>query len=376
MYKIHWFSFKKILQMKTIKSKWITYLKLLLWPLFSIIYCLIYARRFHKLIDSHYHINAKTLFIQSMHLSLFGNVRPLDYYRYHLYLHTYKPNDLICGYEAAVLLKNINHAPDLDAVDDKAIFYSICKMNGLSIPAIYSIIENKNSSVNLPCEDLIIKPARGSKGTGIELWEYTNGKYHYETLMLGPDELKEHIQEKFSALHLPIIIQQRITNHNGLAELSTGGLITVRVVTVRTAENQILHLMSVLIIPVGKKLLRHKVILSPINEETGELGAATTYGVIPRTFDKHPDTNLAFVGLQIPYWKEILSLTKEAHTHFMDFASLGWDIAITESGPVIIEANKIWDVETMQNPHQIPLGKTKFIDICCNMIVQKIVRRG
>ncbi len=52
----------------------------------------------------------------------------------------------------------------------------------------------------------------------------------------------------------------------------------------------------------------------------------------------HPDTNVVFDGFEIPFFKEASDLIKKAVLHIPD-RIIGWDIAISPNGPVIIEGN-------------------------------------
>jgi hypothetical protein len=47
---------------------------------------------------------------------------------------------------------------------------------------------------------------------------------------------------------------------------------------------------------------------------------------------------------------------------FPGFPSIGWDIAITPIGPVLIEGNYNWDVVLAQQAGSRPLGGTAFPD--------------
>ena len=53
----------------------------------------------------------------------------------------------------------------------------------------------------------------------------------------------------------------------------------------------------------------------------------------------HPDTGIMFNGYQIPMFKEAVDLVLEAHSHCKELPLIGWDIATTLDGPVLIEAN-------------------------------------
>ncbi|MCK8520568.1 hypothetical protein M0D21_03250 [Aquimarina sp. D1M17] len=52
----------------------------------------------------------------------------------------------------------------------------------------------------------------------------------------------------------------------------------------------------------------------------------------------HPDTNIVFDGYKIPYFEESCALIKKAVSYIPD-RIIGWDIAIGENGPIIIEGN-------------------------------------
>lgn len=52
----------------------------------------------------------------------------------------------------------------------------------------------------------------------------------------------------------------------------------------------------------------------------------------------HPDTKVIFDGYSIPYFEEAKSIVKKAVHHIPD-RIIGWDIAISPTGPIIIEGN-------------------------------------
>ena len=54
-------------------------------------------------------------------------------------------------------------------------------------------------------------------------------------------------------------------------------------------------------------------------------------------------------GFQLPVWTEACQLAREAARLFLPLRFVGWDIALTETGPVLVEAN--WNSDP-PNPHQ------------------------
>lgn len=55
----------------------------------------------------------------------------------------------------------------------------------------------------------------------------------------------------------------------------------------------------------------------------------------------HPLTGAAFKGAELPCWEQCLDLLRRAVPLAGKISNIGWDVAITENGPLIIEANTI-----------------------------------
>jgi hypothetical protein len=66
------------------------------------------------------------------------------------------------------------------------------------------------------------------------------------------------------------------------------------------------------------------------------------------SIERHPETKLAFKGFPIPYWNELLSCITRTAKVFSEFKSLGWDVAITDRGIYVIEANCWYDIDLTQ----------------------------
>lgn len=66
---------------------------------------------------------------------------------------------------------------------------------------------------------------------------------------------------------------------------------------------------------------------------------------------KHPDSQISFAGIKLPYYEDTVELVKNAHAFLPDIPSIGWDVAITENGPLLLEGNHDWDVEMLQIVH-------------------------
>lgn len=64
--------------------------------------------------------------------------------------------------------------------------------------------------------------------------------------------------------------------------------------------------------------------------------------------DRHPETNAEITGFKLPYWDETVELMLRAQESTPQLRTLGWDIAITDGGPIIVEANTGYDVNLLQ----------------------------
>lgn len=77
----------------------------------------------------------------------------------------------------------------------------------------------------------------------------------------------------------------------------------------------------------------------PINEQTGIIEYPAV-DKLKNIYYKHPITNTDIVGFKIPMYKEAVNLAKKAAKVVKEIRYVGWDIAITDKGPVIIEGNE------------------------------------
>ncbi len=76
-----------------------------------------------------------------------------------------------------------------------------------------------------------------------------------------------------------------------------------------------------------------------INTKEGKLvGSAIDKDL--NEFKKHPKTGIYFNKFEIPYWKEIKKMVLNAALVNQNIKVVGWDVAITKNGPVLVEGNR------------------------------------
>ncbi|MBW2713094.1 MAG: hypothetical protein JRC77_05020, partial [Deltaproteobacteria bacterium] len=94
---------------------------------------------------------------------------------------------------------------------------------------------------------------------------------------------------------------------------------------------------------------------SVVDLASGSLGAANSSKVWWGPLRTNPVTGKEIVGFTLPLWQEALALGCRAHDTLSEFAFIGWDIALLAEGPLLIEANSLWDTPA---PYQV--GQTLF----------------
>jgi hypothetical protein len=61
-----------------------------------------------------------------------------------------------------------------------------------------------------------------------------------------------------------------------------------------------------------------------------------------RMITHHPDTGKDLSGIKAEGIQEVIELSKKASVKFGFLGTIGWDIAFTPDGPMVIEANSLW----------------------------------
>jgi hypothetical protein len=217
----------------------------------------------------------------------------------------------------------------------------------------------------LLAQDLFVKPTRGRGGEGAGLWQRGDDGYRLQDgAPLSPFDLLTHLEALSMAKTL--LVQPRARNHSAIADLSNGALCTARIVTMRNEGGGYEAVCALFRMAVGDNRQVDNFhaggIAAPIDVRTGTLGAATDWGLRPRHGWKaqHPDTGGRIEGRILPLWAETRALAERAHEAFADRHILGWDMAILEDGPAIVEANGGPDTDMHQRVSRDPLGNQRF----------------
>ena len=78
----------------------------------------------------------------------------------------------------------------------------------------------------------------------------------------------------------------------------------------------------------------------------------------------------------LPDWDAALELTRHAHLAFDEFDIVGWDVAFTQKGPVIVEGNTASCVNLLQRPLDLGLAATRFGELLALNLERAVASDG
>ena len=246
---------------------------------------------------------------------------------------------------------------DVDDVQNKATFERICTAHGLpcvrSLAVFHEGLSTGEDVVRSWTDPMFVKALTGYKGAGAELWR-PGGRGFVSSSGddLSADELIETLRTR------NCIIQPVLEDHACLRAFGTVALSSVRVMTAKGHSGPSS--------PIGASL--------SLAVEPGSLtsrfgigcGIDIDDGTVRKTTWVEDDDRLLnrnLLGLKLPHWEDCLHLVCKAHEEaFPRFATLGWDVALTSRGPVLLETNVNWGMVGHQRLNG-PLGKTALAEV-------------
>jgi hypothetical protein len=265
-----------------------------------------------------------------------------------------------------------NPRDHLNLAEDKATFYKFCGDASLPIPRLYAVFDRDDSRTredwerlftsDLP-EEFVVKPSRSAHGEGIEI--YRKG--------LVAAALFDALNA--SKRWTRFVIQERVRNHAAITDLSGSETVqTVRLTTWVTPNGRIELPHVFFKIAVGDNITDNYNagatgnVMANLHPATGKLAKAieaSSDGIGFREISTHPITGKPIAGFQLPHWRAIMALAEQAARKFLPLRTIGWDIAVTPDGPVLIEGNAFWDPsnDLVVGPQASPSSQAQAVDV-------------
>lgn len=262
-----------------------------------------------------------------------------------------------------------------DKMADKVWFAAYCKTHNVHAVPVFlylsggKILPALSQETELPDTDLFVKPRQGNGGHNAERWDWsTNGHYHNSTgETLSKSELLATLLQQ--SLHDDFIIQPRLVNHSALADISNDALSTVRVFTIRNESGEPEATNVAFRMAIGANSVVDNFhqggLAAAVDMATGKIGAASDIGIKPNMGwrEVHPVSGTRFKDRILPDWYAVVELARIAHKAFPDRVMVGWDVAMLQDGPMIIEGNGRPDLDIHQRVERAPLGNTRVAEL-------------
>jgi hypothetical protein len=239
-------------------------------------------------------------------------------------------------YEDAALNKLINPRGWTSdcALADKHRFAERCAAASLPHPATIAVCRRGVTQVlgEPGGRELVAKPVDGEGGSGVR--------------MLGPIADAAALVATLSAPRYArdvTVVQPQIKVHPALQDIALGALPTARIVTMRNEQDVPEVVSATFRCPTDPLArvdnMKAGGLIATVALDSGRLGVGCL-GYGGGDFIHHPVTGAALRGRELPDWQRARALAMRAHAEaFADYVLIGWDVALTADGPVLIEGN-------------------------------------
>ena len=357
------------------------------WPLTAAALAFLLLRQnaaaVRKLTDK----SAVRQFFEIVSVAVRHRITPKYYFAFELYFdeHRTRAGDYLMRYETKEIAYRLLK-PKVQTkgtpIKNKVGFARYCADHELRAVPLVAAFRNgaRTTEVGdgtLPERDLFVKPVMSKGGTGAERWNWIgNGLYRStKGVELGGDAVLERVA--MLSKKKPYLMQWAMTNHAELRELSVGALCTVRMLSIMNAQGVPEATDAALRMSINPTSAVDNFhaggIAAAVDMETGKLGPASDLGYGPKfVWHAHqPSTGAPIEGRVLPFWRETVELAIRAHTAFSEWTVIGWDIAILDDGPILIEGNKGPGIHVIQRCLRQPIGDGRFGHLLAHHLEQR-----
>lgn len=297
----------------------------------------------------------------------------LYYFLYGLDIKGHNPKDYVAYTEFRVLRNILNFRQRenlrtnytfnyLALTRDKFVFYQYCKSLSIPYPKLVAIVSRGKISWcddnRIDFEDLDVirmrnfeafcKEINGELGKGAFVLKIADGEIYINSKKVALPELRDKIG------NATFIIQERLSNHPLINKIYPTSLNTLRLVTFLNPDGIVEFYAANFKFGTNGNIVDNSGadgIFMKV-DENGVLGDTGYYepghGKYLVLDGVHPETGLRFGGLKLPYWEQIINYAMRFHKFFYGIPSMGWDIAVTPTGPVFTECGEDWEIGTIQ----------------------------
>ena len=199
-------------------------------------------------------------------------------------------------------------------------------------------------------KELFIKLSGGQLGLGVMLVKQKVGE---EILINNENSTIQNLVDRMRDGEF--IVQPVLKQHVDLNLLAPYSVNTIRLQTVLKPDGSVMPFGALMRLGRKNNCVDNWAkggVAVGIDMDTGRL---KRYGFLKPEYGgkvlKHPDTLVPLENFLVPYFNEAIRIAVQLHQHLYRCHSVGWDIAITDSGPVFLEGNGLWEISLVQANH-------------------------
>lgn len=289
-----------------------------------------------------------------------GRISPVEYYYYSLFDDALTKDEKR-AFVGVNLRAEINkHLLDKDFFGvgkDKTAFYAFMAGVGLPIPRTLGLchpIRTLHGAASLRGGDafanflrqatiypLFCKPAHLTASVGAaSLERYLPDSDEIEIAGGLRFQVTRFVEEATRYFKGGYLVQERLGAHASLAPLAGSRLSTIRMM-VLADEGDPKIIRATWRVPAGEAtadVMWRGNMMAALDPESGSVRRVIRgRGLERKEMETHPDTGARLLGAQMPFWQETCALTLAAAASLPKLTLTGWDVSITEKGPVLIE---------------------------------------
>ncbi len=278
------------------------------------------------------------------------------FYLKHLYKKEFKNWKYYLGtrYGNLIRLSKVLHKPEnVSIISNKLLFAFHLERHGLETPKMVAYNLGSRFFYKEKCHEI------GTKADLLKFFENTFSDRKVDALFVRPyslyggdgifklratdfaDTLDAHFEHFMKG---GFIITECIVQHPQIAKIHNSSVNSIRFLTYIDDTKEVQIVSAFMRFGTGSRIIDNACaggFFIGIDMPSGRLkekGYRLALYSGKEVFE-HPDSKFKLEGFEIPYFKEACDLVKKAVQHIPD-RLIGWDVAISTNGPVIIEANE------------------------------------
>lgn len=331
------------------------------WLIFGWVSFMRVWKRRHKWPAANRSVSGTKMFRHLLYLTFCHSIPPFYYFSYQLYKHPVG-DWLLFIYDHEVPGWQLSLSPQVSEESQRYIsskMYFAKKSIDHGVPAIPTLAHYPRGTILhegdiFRQQSLFFKPDKGNQSMGCVSLDYDSTSSAYTLIR------EKHVTEYTEHGSILKILNDLLRDHDCLCQpllknsavmralCGTERLTTVRLITESTAQ-EIKFISAILEVPdeINKKIYK----LVRIDTDTGRLDAQYVGQYLKKNEETREQWIKKIAGQIVPDWSAVLTCVQDAHKLCMDYRTIGWDAAITDTGVMLIEGNSGWGTLSHQIGH-------------------------